>query len=162
MHDLSTSQKGAAAEAEVAAAAIRLNLVVLRPLCDGERYDLVIDVGDELLRVQCKWASRHGNVLHACCVTSRHTPKGYRRTTYSSEEIDAIAAYAPDTDTCYLIPIQEVSGQGMISLRVAPTGNNQALHVRWARDYELAASLRRNWGVPDSGPHVLESCHRER
>jgi len=162
MDELSTSQKGAAAEAEVAAAAIRLDLVVLRPLCDGGRYDLVIDVGDQLLRVQCKWASRRGNVLAAYCLTSRHTPRGYLRTTYSSEEVDAIAAYAPDTDTCYLIPIQEVSGQGMISLRVAPTANNQARHVRWARDYELAASLRRNWGVPDSGLHVLESCHRER
>jgi hypothetical protein len=143
MRDLSTSQKGAAAEAEIAAAAIREDLVVLRPLCDGGRYDLVIDIGEKLLRVQCTWASRQGNVLTARCLSSRHTPRGYLRTTYSAEEIDAIAVYAPDTDRCYLLPIGEVEGLAMISLRLAPTGNNQALHVRWARDYELTTSPAR-------------------
>jgi PD-(D/E)XK endonuclease len=54
MLDLSSTQKGAAAEAEIAAAAIRLGLVVLQPLGDGSRYDLVIDTGQRLLRVQCK------------------------------------------------------------------------------------------------------------
>jgi hypothetical protein len=52
--ELTRSQKGAAAEAEIAAAAIRLRLQVLRPLGEGWRYDLVIDIGDKLLRVQCK------------------------------------------------------------------------------------------------------------
>jgi hypothetical protein len=159
---LSTSQKGAAAEAEIAAAAIRADLVVLRPLCDGGRYDLVIDIGEERLRVQCKWASRQGNVLTARCLTSRHTPSGYLRTTYSAHEIDAIAAYAPDTDRCYLVPIDEVQGLKMISLRLAPTGNNQAMHVRWARDYELNASLARNWGVRQKDPTPLESGLRAR
>jgi len=150
--DLSTSQKGAAAEAEIAAAAIRADLVVLRPLCDGGRYDLVIDIGEELLRVQCKWASRHGNVLTARCLTSRHTPRGYLRTPYSAEEIDAIAVYAPDTDRSYLLPIGEVEGLAMISLRLAPTGNKQARHVRWARDYELNTSLASNWGARREDP----------
>jgi PD-(D/E)XK endonuclease len=152
MPDLSPSQKGAAAEAEVAAAAIRADLVILRPLCDGGRYDLVIDVGKELLRVQCKWASQQRNVIVAHCMTSRHTPRGYLRTTYSAEEMDAIAIYAPDTDKCYLVPIREVEGLTMISLRVGPTGNNQAMHVRWARDYELGTSLARNWEVGPDRP----------
>jgi hypothetical protein len=145
--NLSSSRKGAAAEAEIAAATIRLGLVALWPLCEGGRYDLAIDTGEHLLRVQCKWASRQGNVLMARCVTSRHTPRGYVRSTYSAEEIDAIAAYSPDTDRCYLIPIQEVAERRTISLRVGPTGNSQALNVRWAQDYELATSLRRNWDV---------------
>jgi len=160
--DLSTSQRGAAAEAEIAAAAIRADLVVLRPLCDGGRYDLVIDVGEKLLRVQCKWASRQGNVLTARCLTSRHTPRGDLRTTYSAEEIDAIAVYAPDTDRCYLLPIGEVEGMAMISLRLAPTGNNQALNVRWARDYELTTSLARNWGLVRKDPSPMESRLRAR
>jgi PD-(D/E)XK endonuclease len=151
VNELTPSQKGAAAEAEIAAAFIRLNLVVLRPLCEGRRYDLVIDTGRQLLRVQCKWASRRGNVLTARCITSRHTPRGYLRSTYSAEEIDAIATYAPDTDCCYLIPVEEVEGHSALSLRMAPTHNNQALHVRWARDYELPAALRRYWG---SGPET--------
>jgi hypothetical protein len=150
MSELTPSQKGAAAEAEIAAAAIRLDLVVLRPLCDGGRYDLVLDIGNQLLRVQCKWASRRADVLTARCITSRHTPRGYVRTTYSSAEVDAIAVYSPDTDRCYLIPIQEAEGRSALSLRVGPTRNNQALHVRWAHDYELESSIGRNWGVSRS------------
>jgi hypothetical protein len=67
------------------------------------------------------------------------------RTTYSADEIDAIAAYAPDTDRCYLIPVGEVEGHAMISLRVAPTRNNQAQLVRWAKDYELESAIERYW-----------------
>jgi hypothetical protein len=147
MSDLTTSQKGAAAEAEVAAAAIRLHLLVLRPLSEGGRYDLILDLGGKLLRVQCKWASQRGGVLVARCATCRHTPRGYLRTTYAATEVDAIGLYAPSTDRCYLIPINEVEGLAAVMLRVAPTRNNQALGIRWAREYEFRASLRRNWGV---------------
>jgi hypothetical protein len=143
MSTLTSSQKGAAAEAEIAAAAIRLGMVVLRPLCDGGRYDLVIDTGARLLRVQCKWASLRGCVLSARTTTSRHTPRGYLRSTYTATEVDAIAAYSPDTARCYLIPIEDVEGRAEISLRLGPTRNNQALGVRWARDHELAVALRR-------------------
>jgi PD-(D/E)XK endonuclease len=119
----------------------------LRPLCEGGRYDLAVDIGVALLRIQCKWASRRGNALTARCSTSRHTPSGYRLSTYRAEEIDAIAAYAPDTDSCYLIPVCEAEGHKAPSLRLAPTRNNQAERVRWARGHELVSSLRRNWNV---------------
>jgi hypothetical protein len=147
---LSSSGKGAAAEAEIAAAATRLGLVVLRPLSDGGRYDLAIDTGQRLLRVQCKWAARQGEVILAHCRTSRHTPGGYRRTTYSADEIDAIALYSPDTDNCYLIPAHEVEDCATISLRLGPTRNNQTVKVRWAKDYEIERSITQRWAsTPD-------------
>lgn len=141
MPDLSSTQKGAAAEAEIAAAAIRLGLIVLQPFGDGSRYDLIIDTGRGLLRVQCKWGSRQGDVIVARCLTSRHTPNGYRRTTYSADEVDAIAVYSPDTDRCYLLPVHEVEDCTTISLRLGPTRNNQALNIRWASDYLLATAV---------------------
>lgn len=150
MISLTSSQKGAAAEAHVTAAAAMLGLVVLRPLCDGGRYDLAIDIGERILRVQCKWASRQGDVLIVHCTTSRHTPRGYVRTTYSDSEVDALAVYSPDTDRCYILPIGDIEGLSAISLRVAPTGNNQSTNIRWAREYELEPSIRRHWGVPMS------------
>lgn len=152
MRSLTSSQKGAVAEAEIVAAAAHLGLVVLRPLCDGARYDLGIDVGQSILRVQCKWASRRGDVLTVHCTTSRHTPQGYVRTRYSGDEVDALAVYSAETDRCYLLPIADVERRSAISLRLRPTANNQALNVRWARDYEIARSLRRHWNV-DADSH---------
>ena len=160
MAKLTPSQKGAVAEARVAAAAIELGFVVLRPLCEGARYDLVIDIGGLLLRVQCKWASRHGSVLSVRCITSRHTPSGYLRSTYSADEIDAVAAYAPGPGACYLIPIEEACGRCTLSLRLGPTANNQAENVRWARDYELEPSLRRNWRAAALDPQDTASGAR--
>ncbi len=150
MLELGTSQKGAIAETEIAAAATRLQLPVLRPVAEGGRYDIVIDLGTRLLRVQCKWASRLGDILNVRCATSRHTPRGYVKTTYSANEVDAIAAYSSDTDRCYLIPIDGVAGMAIVSLRLAPTRNNQATNIRWARDYELETSLRRHWRIRET------------
>ena len=148
MRDLTPSQKGAAAEAEIAAAAIRMCLLVLRPWGEGGRYDLGIDIGSRVLRVQCKWASCTEDVLAARCITSRYTPRhGYVRTTYSPQEIDAVGIYAPSTDRCYLLPVEEVVGRTTLSLRLAPTRNNQAQLVRWAKDYEMEHALHRYWDV---------------
>jgi len=46
--------KGNLAEAEIAAAALRAGIAVLKPVGGHTRYDLVLDVGRRLLRVQVK------------------------------------------------------------------------------------------------------------
>ncbi|HEY1449854.1 MAG TPA: group I intron-associated PD-(D/E)XK endonuclease [Solirubrobacteraceae bacterium] len=142
MKQLTPSQKGAAAEAAITSAVIQLGLVVLRPLCEGSRYDLVFDLEPRLLRVQCKLARRTGGVLAIGLETCRHTPGGYVRSSYSAAEIDAIGAYSPELGTCYLLPIEEISSRRSLHLRLEPAGNNQAAGITWARDYELGPVIR--------------------
>jgi hypothetical protein len=136
---LSPNQKGAIAEAEVAAAAIRLGLEVYRPMQEGGRYDLILGVGSRLVRTQVKWARREGEVVVVRGRTSRLTPRGYVRTSYSAAEIDGVAAWCPDTDDCYFVPIAEIAGRARVSLRLAPARNNQELFVHWASEYRLGA-----------------------
>ena len=145
MRELAPSQKGAAAEAALTAAAIQLGFTVLRPLCEGRRYDLMFDLDPELVRVQCKWARHVDGVLSINLNTSRLTPAGYVRTTYTPEEVDAIGVYSAEFGRCFLIPIAEVAEGRSIHLRLNPTRNNQALNIRWARDYEFERSIGRNW-----------------
>jgi hypothetical protein len=45
---LSNNEKGAIAEAEIAAAAIRLSLPVLRPISEHGRYDLTFEIAGRL------------------------------------------------------------------------------------------------------------------
>jgi PD-(D/E)XK endonuclease len=139
--ELTPSQKGAAAEAAITAMVIQLGLTVLRPLCEGRRYDLVIDLEPKLLRVQCKLARHLEGVLSVHLKTSRYTPNGYVSTSYNASEVDAVAAYAPLLQRCYLIPICEVSGRRAVHLRLDPTKNNQAQRIKWAHDYELATMI---------------------
>jgi len=143
MNELTPSQKGAAAEAAIAAAVIELGLIVLRPLCEGARYDLVIDLEPELVRIQCKLARQLAGVLSVRLQTCRYTPGGYVKTSYSAHEVDAIVAYSPGLHRCFLIPIGEAAGRRAIHLRLDPTKNNQAQGIKWAREYELGPMIDR-------------------
>lgn len=140
------------AEAAITAAAIQLGLTVLRPLCEGRRYDLVIDLEPQLLRVQCKLAQRLDGALSVRLSTNRLTPAGYVSTSYTATEIDAVGAYSHELQRCFLIPVSEVSGRRGIHLRLDPTRNNQAQRIKWARDYELPAMI----GQLRAGPDALD------
>jgi PD-(D/E)XK endonuclease len=54
-------------------------------------------------------------------------------------EVDAIAAYCPDLDDCYFVPIHDMNGRGFLHLRLAPARNNQQLGVTMAAKYRLGA-----------------------
>lgn len=138
---LTTNQKGAVAEAAVAFEAVKLGIGVYRPLSD-ERYDLIFDLGDRLVRVQCKWASTRGDVIVVPLYSSRRTAEGLRRMCYTADQVDAFAAYSPETERCYFAEFEEVGGRQALNLRLRPSKNNQSAGVRWARDYELGATLR--------------------
>ena len=136
---LTTNQKGAIAEARIIAAAVELGIDVYRPVVEGCRYDVILDTGPRLLRTQCKWANREGDVVVVRGRTCRHTPRGYLWTTYSAAEIDGIAAWCEGTGQCYFVPIDEIDGQACMHLRLAPTRNNQEQLVHWAAQYRLGA-----------------------
>jgi PD-(D/E)XK endonuclease len=148
---MTTDQKGAIAEAAIALAAMKLGIDVYRPLGEGGRYDLILDVGSRLLRVQCKWAASLKQVLVVRCYTFRRTRTGWKKTTYSADEVDVIAAYSMDLDRCFLIPIELAAHRPTIQLRVAPTLNNQKRRINWADDFDFAATLQAQGAVAQLG-----------
>jgi hypothetical protein len=150
MRDLTPSQKGAVAEAAITAAAIELGFTVLRPLCEGRRYDLVIDLEPELLRVQCKLGRHLSGVLAVNLSTSRCTPGGYVRTNYTPSEVDAFGVYSTAMHRSFLIPISEASGRKSVHLRVDRARNNQAQRIKWARDYEFEPVITRMRSITES------------
>ncbi len=137
---LTTNQKGTLAEAKIVAVAIECGIGVARPL-DDERYDLIFDLHPRLLRVQCKWAVRRGDVVVVTCRTNRRGPDGYIRRLYAPSEIDVIAAYCAGTDSCYLLPLEVWVGRTAVQLRLTPSRNNQHTGINWAPDFELGATL---------------------
>jgi PD-(D/E)XK endonuclease len=139
---LSTNQKGTVAELKIAAAALEHGVGVAFPF-DDERYDLILDRRPGLLRVQCKWASRVGDVIIGRLYTSRRGPHGLINRRYSAGEFDAFGLYCADTNECYLLPAIEFVALRHAYLRIAPTLNNQAVGVRWASDYAFGATLSR-------------------
>lgn len=140
---LTPDKKGAIAEAAIVLAASKLGITVLRPSAEGTRYDLVFDLGGRFLRVQCKSAVHSGGVIAVPCFSSRRCADGFLKRRYTREEIDAVAAYCPELDRSFLLPLDAFRSQTYIQLRVVPTRNKQQLRINWADDFDFAATLRR-------------------
>jgi hypothetical protein len=137
---LTTTQKGAIAETAIAHEAVKLGIGVYKPLAD-ERADFVFDLGDRLIRVQCKWARSKNNGFIVGLYSARRTRDGLRRTLYTSREIDAFAVYSPETGRCYFLDIAEFAGQSEVRLRLGEARNGQKARIRWAKNYEFGATL---------------------
>lgn len=133
------NRKGNVAELAIAKEAARLGLSVLAPLTEHEPFDLVIGTASRLLRVQCKWASRRGDVIPVNLTRSRRGPDGFIHRTYGEQEIDAVGVYCGDIDACFLIPISEVAGRAAFQLRLGPARNGQRAALHFAEKYRLGA-----------------------
>ncbi len=146
----STNQKGAIAEAAIALEAIKLGIPVLRPAAEHGRYDLALDLGRRIIRVQVKWASVREDVIKIAISGCRHSPvRGYVRSTYAPEEVDAVAAYAAEIGRSYLLPIELLAGQSTLHLRLAPPQNHQRAALHWAADHEFQGAVAQ----------LAERCH---
>jgi hypothetical protein len=111
---------------------------ILLPFGENTRYDLAIEVGGKLRRVQCKTGRyRNGAVRFATCSSYAHhpNPKMVRRS-YNGE-VDDFAVFCPELGAVYLIPMDDLSPRQEAALRVTPTRNGQLKHIRLAAQYEL-------------------------
>ena len=128
----SPGERGARSEAAVASALTRSGAQVFLPAFGSNgRVDLVYERAGQLRRVQCKTACRIGDSLRFwTCSNTQNVA-----TTYVGE-VDEFAAYSPDTDLVYVVPIEHLPSRACF-LRLAPTRNGQRAGVRWAQDYVL-------------------------
>ncbi len=133
--------KGNVAELKIQAEIASLGIPVLRPVTEHERYDLVIEIADRFLRIQCKSAPLYRDVVTVRNESTRRGPNGFIRKPYTADEVDAIAAYCSELDRCYLLPIDVVGGSRQITLRLNPTRNGQRACLHWAVDYELSGAI---------------------
>jgi hypothetical protein len=90
---------------------------LLVPFGENTRFDLVIDDGRRLARVQCKTGRlRQGAVLFATCS----------------------CVFCPETRGVYLVPITHLQVKVQAALRVEPALNSQRVGIRFADDYLVA------------------------
>ncbi|MDX6435565.1 MAG: endonuclease, partial [Gaiellaceae bacterium] len=146
------------AETAITAAAVRLGSTSIARSAKVRGYDLIFDVCSRLLRVQCKWSARYGDVVVARCYSSRRiVGGGVASRGYTEAEIDVIAAYCDELETCYLLPRELWSGRRHLHRRLARSRNNQVLRTNWAKDFELAATLGRYGAIAQLGERLAGS-----
>lgn len=108
------------------------------PFGENTRYDLIIDDGGRLLRVQCKSGRLRGGAVRFNTASSyaHHANPAKLRRDYLGE-IDCFAVYCRDTGGVYLIPIDQARVRARCALRVEPPRNGQRRRIRSAFDYEI-------------------------
>lgn len=88
-----------------------LGYIISKPFGDNAKYDLIVDDGFELKRVQVKSTSRKdtssGMDCYNCLVCSGKDSKQK----YSKVDVDYVAIYIIPEDVWYLIPIDEIGGK---------------------------------------------------
>jgi len=103
-------------EAVVLAALVQAGYCPLLPFGGGHPYDIALDQGSELIRIQCKTGRllKEGVVFFPTAIWCRNMSyRSYRG------DIDASGVYCPGTGEVYLVRIRDVPDRAAY-LRVEP------------------------------------------
>ena len=91
-----------------------LGYIVSLPLNDSQDYDLIIDDGNTLLKVQVKYTSQtNSKGAYTCSLRTLSGSKVYYVLTQTS--CDLLFCYCENTDK-YLIPVQDITTKSQLLL----------------------------------------------
>lgn len=120
--ELTTQQKGITTEMYVAAYLLSLGYNVSQPLCQDSKYDLIVDINNNLLRLQVKTARQTDNnsITFNCRSTTKNSSTNKSRS-YGIHEIDYFATYW--NNQVYLVPVGECSSEKRLHLEKPKQSN---------------------------------------
>jgi PD-(D/E)XK endonuclease len=157
-----TKRTGEISEAAFLHKAVSLGFKVTKPWGDSERYDLVVDSGKRLWRVQVKCTSAlHAGGYH---IQPIHYVYGKKKVVYTAEEIDVLAAHVVPLNVWYLVPVQALA-QGT-SLMLYPEGGCERARFEkykeaWVAFGEMAEPMDENMDDGDKDDEEEEDEARK-
>lgn len=133
---LSTQFIGEITEQQVAIELLKLGIQVSKPLVTDSRYDFIIDINDNLYKVQVKTSTpkENNSYIEFSTSTSHTNSKGTINKSYQKHEVDLFGTYY--NGICYLVPFEECGTRAQ-RLRLVPTENGQTQGIKFAKDYVL-------------------------
>lgn len=135
---METWNRGDASEAQVIAKLKELEQTVLIPFGDNERYDLVIDKEDDMVKVQVKTLYERKREGRISTKLRTQNARGNKRKYYEEGEVDAFALYYPENGKCYWVEFEDAP-KTEITLALEYKQNQK--NVRLAKDYLLSKRL---------------------
>lgn len=136
---MNTSEIGDIAESRILHEAKKLGFGVLTPFGDNLPYDMVVDTGDDLIKVQVKSGRiENGGVRFNTSRISQRVSN--EETPYSEDEIDGFAVYCSETNSSYWVPVEESNNSNM-KLRVEETDHDHPA-INWAENYKFEETIQ--------------------
>lgn len=111
--ELSTQYKGTITELQVATYLLSLGYNVSQPLTQDSKYDLIVDVNHQLIRLQVKTSRRNENTqgfsIKFNCRSTTNNVRECKQRYYSEEDVDFFATWWDNQ--VYLVPVSECSAE---------------------------------------------------
>lgn len=134
--ELTTKQKGNITELACAVALMQYGYKVSFPYGEDCKYDMILDTGKHLYRIQCKTSSLLDNKEGIKFKTRSTiiTTHGVKSNSYSNNDIDFFATMYEGN--CYLIPVTDC-GNNEKTLRFYYPKNGQKKGISLVENYTL-------------------------
>lgn len=114
---------------------MELGLIPNRPLMDC-RYDMIVDDGKKLWRVQVKYANgKPANTDGSVVVKLEYNDRTKHSYTYHEDEVDALVVYIPKLDKLCWLPLEVFVGKKRLSVRIEPPKSGQKKGLVLASNY---------------------------
>ena len=126
-------RRGEAAEAAFLAKASSLGFGVAKPWGDSERYDFILDSGQDFWRVQVKSTQRYAESRY------RVKASGWKAT-YTGDKIDFLVAYIIPENLWYVVPVAAFASRK--GLRFYPHGGRNSQFEKYREAWCLMARPR--------------------
>lgn len=133
---MTSNRKGQIAVSKAQVRAIELGYAPAIPVMDC-RYDLVLDDGDKLWRVQVKSSNRIVSHSKGSIAVNLSYETRKRRTvlTYKRSEVDALVVYLPIIDRLCWFPPEVFVNKTALTVRIDPPLNGQSAGIIMASKY---------------------------
>ncbi len=135
---MNTRQVGDETEARIVAALIEKGYSVAIPFGENDKYDLLVDIGSEIRRVQCKTGWIEDDVVRFK-TASKTTIDGEITMVGYDGAIDAFAVRCRETNDLYWVPIEDAGNRSTYLRRTEPEIDHPS--VNRAVDYEFDVRL---------------------
>ncbi|WP_336000894.1 group I intron-associated PD-(D/E)XK endonuclease [Halorientalis halophila] len=133
-----TKNRGDESEARIVHELLAAGYSVSIPFGDNDKYDLIVDDGERMHRVQCKtaWANKQNTIRFN--THSQTTEDGqYSEQTYQGR-IEAFVVRYPPRETLYWIDVADATTQKM-ELRFDAEIDHPS--INWAADFEFDGEI---------------------
>ena len=117
--------------------AIEKGYIVSKPIHECVRYDMLVDDGNSIKRLQVKYAGgKQTNSTGSCKVDFRKMSiNGTKRKYYTKDEIDGVLVYIPEIDEICYFPIEVIEYKTSLTIRYVDAKSNRTKDVTFAKDY---------------------------
>lgn len=137
---MNTKSIGNIGEAVAIAEFAKRNIPISIPFGDNQKYDLIIEINNELKKVQVKTSEyihyKKEKIDFFISLVKSNT-KGCETTSYKSTDFDYFYLYCIENDMSFLVENVKSTPKGSITIRLKKSNNGQSKNINMFYDFEF-------------------------